>query len=137
MDAAIVPNFIVVDTDYQMLPEQLTDGVRHFTGSVEYSAIDDTERDRPDIVFSALVKLCIRLHKQEINGSLPWHERATLRQIHEQFERIAREDTASTKYTLVTIMFDRLAIDQGWEILPNLQQRFGPETGRLFDLWIK
>lgn len=137
MDAAIVPNFIVVDTDYRMLPEQLTGGVRHFTGSAEYSAIDDRERDRPDIVFSALVQLCIRLHKQEIDGRLPWRERATLGQIHEQFERIARDDAASTKYTLVTIMFDRLAIDQGWEILPNLRKRFGPETGRLFDLWIK
>ena len=78
MDAAIVPNFIVVDTDYQMLPAQLTGGVRHFAGSMEYSAIDDRERDRPDIVFSALVQLCIRLHKQEVDSSLSWRERATL-----------------------------------------------------------
>lgn len=137
MDAAIVPNFVFVDTDYRMLPEQLTGGVRHFTGSAEYSSIGDEERDRPEIVFSALVQLCIRLHKQEMTGRLRWRERATLRQIHEQFEQIARDNAVSTKYTLVTIMFDRLALDQGWEILPKLRERFGSETRRLFDLWIK
>ena len=77
--------------------------------SQEYSAINDVERHRPEIVFSALIKLCIRLHKKEMAGRLLWGERATLRQIHKLFEKIARSHASSTKYTLVTIMFDRLA----------------------------
>ena len=136
MDAAIVPDFVVVDTDYQALPERLIGDVRSFARSQEYVAIDEVERHRPEIVFSALVKLCIRLHRKELTGRLLWGERATLRQIHKLFERIARGHTASTKYTLVTIMFDRLAQDEGWEVLPLLRKRFGPATSELFNLWI-
>ena len=136
MDAAIVPNFVVVDTDYRTLPTQLVDDVRNFAGSQEYAEIDATERSRPEIVFSALVKLCIRLHKKDMAGDLGWGERATLKQIHKFFERIAESDNPSTRYTLVTVMFDRLAQDEGWEVVPTLKDRFGPATRQLFGLWI-
>ncbi len=136
MDAAIVPDFVVVDADYQGLPDRLVGDVRNFSHSQEYSAINDVERHRPEIVFSALIKLCIRLHKKEMAGRLLWGERATLRQIHKLFEKIARSHASSTKYTLVTIMFDRLAQDEGWDVLPLLKKRFGPATSELFNLWI-
>ena len=136
MDAAIVPDFVVVDSDYQTLPDQVVSDVCSFSSSQEYAAIDTVERHRPEIVFSALIKLCIRLHKKELTGRLLWGERATLKQIHKLFEKIARGHAASTKYTLVTIMFDRLAQDEGWEVLPLLRKRFGPATSELFNLWI-
>ena len=136
MDAAIVPDFVVVDTDYRNLPDRMVGDVRSFARSQEYTAIGDVERHRPEVVFSALIKLCIRLHKKEQSGRLLWGERATLRQIHKLFEKIARSHAASTKYTLVTIMFDRLAQDEGWEVLPLLRKRFGPATSELFNLWI-
>ncbi len=136
MDAAIVPDFVVVDTDYQALPEQVVGDVRNFSRSEEYAAITEVERHRPEIVVSALVKLCIRLHRKELSGCLLWGERATLRQIHKLFEKIARSRASSAKYTLVTIMFDRLAQDEGWEVLPLLKKRFGPATSELFNLWI-
>ena len=136
MDASIVPDFVVVDTDYKALPDQLVGDVRSFSRSQEYAAIAAVERHRPEVVFAALVKLCIRLHKKELEGRLLWGERATLRQIHKLFEKISRSHASSTKYTLVTIMFDRLAQDEGWEILPLLKEWFGPATGELFNLWI-
>ena len=104
--------------------------------SQEYTSIADVERERPEIVFSALVRLCIRLHKKELEGRLLLGERVTLRQIHKLFEKIARSHASSTKYTLVTIMFDRLAQDEGWEVLPLLRERFGPATSELFNVWI-
>ena len=136
MDAAIVPDFVVVDNDYRTLPSQAVSDVRSFSSSQEYTAIDVVERHRPEIVVSALVKLCIRLHKKELTGRLLWGERATLNQIHKLFEKIARGHAASTKYTLVTIMFDRLARDEGWDVLPLLKKRFGPAARELFNLWI-
>lgn len=137
MDAAIVPNFVVVDTDYRTLPALLVGEVPDFTVSEEYAAVDHEARNRPEPVFRALVRLCIRLHKQEMAGRLRPGERATLEQIHRLFERIARDGTVSRRYTLVTAMFDTLAQAEGWLVLPGLKERFGPETRRLLGLWIK
>ena len=136
MDAAIVPNFIIVDTHYRKLPDLLVGDVSGFAASQEYAAINDPERDRPESVFAALVRFCIRLHKQEMAGPLGWRDRATLEQIHGVFELIARDDIASRKFTLVTAMFDALAEDEGWSVLPGLKKRFGPCTRHFFNLWI-
>ena len=135
MDAAIVPNFIIVDTHYQRLPDLLVGDVSGFAASHEYTAIIGSERDRPEPVFAALVRLCIRLHKQEMAGPLGWRDRATLEQIHGVFERIARDDIASRKFALVTAMFDALAEDDGWSVLTGLKKALGPSTRHFFDLW--
>ena len=136
MNAAIVPNFIVVDTDYWTLPDLVVGDVPEFATSDEYAAIDNGDRYRPEAVFSALVRFCIRLHKAEITGHLPSCERTTLGKIHEVFDTIAQDGTVSRKFTLVTTMFDALAYDDAWLVLPNLKQRFGPAARRLFDHWI-
>ena len=126
-------NFVLVDSNYDRVPQLICEVVNGFTNSPEYALLAESEREVPGLVCAALTRFLVRFQVEALLGPLSSADSMTLDDCYEAIEMLIALQDARIRTLVEDEIFENIQGDD--ELWRAIRSQLGTSARELLAKW--